>query len=436
MRKAYRTSLYRERLFFPTKWFKGIFKLALKQSDILKPSKITKEKIHIEKEFSMANNTPPRVPNRKSSNRKIYTSVAVIGLCTVLLSGAAGFAGSYFGNAASQPSQPAYKTSDNTANSSSNGSTSTAGYTVTDVSDVVARLRPSVVEITTESVSSGNSIFGQYTAQGAGSGVILSEDGYIVTNNHVVENADTITVKTFDGKEYPATLCGTDPQTDIAVIKIDAQGLSAATIGNSDDIKVGEATIAIGNPLGSLGGTVTTGIISAVGREITIENETMTLLQTDAAINPGNSGGGLFDANGNLIGIVNAKQSDTGIEGLGFAIPISDVTNVIDDLISNGKVTSRPVLNVSLQDITDSYFNYNSLDPGVYVVQIVPGGTADAGGVKYGDKIISFDGEEISSSSDVRNILKRHKIGDEVEIVVERDGQQQTLKLTLQGPAD
>lgn len=379
---------------------------------------------------------PPRAPRKKRSNGKIYTTVAIIGVCSVLLSGVAGYAGTRIANETSKDNTSSQVYTQTPATSNTTPNTSNAGIEVMDVSGIVAMLRPSVIEITTESVSSGNSIFGQYTQQGAGSGVILSEDGYIVTNNHVIEGANSIKVKTFDGQEYDAQLCGTDPQTDIAVIKVDASGLSPATIGNSDDIQVGETSIAIGNPLGSLGGTVTTGIISAVGREITIEDETMTLLQTDAAINPGNSGGGLFNVKGELIGIVNAKQSNTGIEGLGFAIPISDVTNVIDDLVSEGKVTSRPVLGVSLQDITDSLFSSSDLTPGVYIVQIVPDGTADRAGLKYGDRIVSFDGQEVSSAREVKSILRHHAIGDEIEVVYERNGRQESANLVLYGPVE
>ncbi len=161
----------------------------------------------------------------------------------------------------------------------------------------------------------------------------------------------------------------------------------------------------------------------------------MTLLQTDAAINPGNSGGGLFDVNGELIGIVNAKQSDTGIEGLGFAIPISDVTSVIDDLVAHGQVTTRPVLNVSLQQVQNStYYGQNrTMEPGVYIVQIVEGGTADLAGLQMGDRIVSFDGQEISSASDVKSILKKHAVGDVVQMVVDRDGEQVELDIALHG---
>lgn len=385
----------------------------------------------------MSTTTPPKAPHTNKSRRPMRNSttiaiVSAIGISTVLLSGGAAYAGTRMAqHQMTETPTPIEQAPNNNANTRPS---SNINITAMDVSDVVAKLRPSVVEIATESVSSGNSIFGQYISQGAGSGVIYSADGYIITNNHVIDGASSITVKTMDGTEYPATLIGTDPQTDIAVIKVDATNLTPAAIGDSDAIQVGEATIAIGNPLGSLGGTVTTGIISAVGREITINNETMTLLQTDAAINPGNSGGGLFDVSGNLIGIVNAKNASSEIEGLGFAIPISDVTNVIQELIENGRVTSRPVLNVTLQQVSDAaYFGQSSdLEPGVYIVQVVEGGTADRSGLKVGDRILSFDGQEITQSNEVKQILKKHAIGDQVEMVIERDGKQQTVVVDLE----
>lgn len=385
----------------------------------------------------MSTTTPPKAPHTNKSRRPMRNSTAIaivsaIGISTVLLSGGAAYAGTRMAQHQMTETPTLIEQAPN--NNTNTRPSSNINITAMDVSDVVAKLRPSVVEIATESVSSGNSIFGQYISQGAGSGVIYSADGYIITNNHVIDGASSITVKTMDGTEYPATLIGTDPQTDIAVIKVDATNLTPAAIGDSDAIQVGEATIAIGNPLGSLGGTVTTGIISAVGREITINNETMTLLQTDAAINPGNSGGGLFDVSGNLIGIVNAKNASSEIEGLGFAIPISDVTNVIQELIENGRVTSRPVLNVTLQQVSDAaYFGQSSdLQPGVYIVQVVEGGTADRSGLKVGDRILSFDGQEITQSNEVKQILKKHAIGDQVEMVIERDGKQQTVVVDLE----
>lgn len=375
------------------------------------------------------NSQPPKPQKRRSSGR-IYLITAIIALCGVVLSGLVGYGAATYVTAKN----------DNTVIIHSENTTGTDGQTqvsvdVIDVSDVVEMCRPSVVEITTEVVSNGNSIFGQYISQGAGSGVIMTADGYIVTNNHVIENASSITVTLYNGQSYSANLIGTDPATDVAVIKIQANDLNAAIFGNSDSIKVGEPAIAIGNPLGSLGGTVTTGIISAVGREITVENETMTLLQTDAAINPGNSGGGLFNASGQLIGIVNAKQSATGIEGLGFAIPISDVTSIIDDLVTNGTVTSRPFINVSLQDVTSNSISsyFSNLEPGVYIAQVVEGGAADQAGLEVGDQIVSVDGQSVSSSAEVKKIIRALQIGDVIEVEYVRDGQTYETEVVLNG---
>ena len=351
---------------------------------------------------------------------KIITTVGII-----LLSGIVGFGAGYAGSHLSNNANVTIQQQTNKSNSGT--------VQVSDVSDIVEKCKDSVVEITTESVSSGNSIFGQYVSQGAGSGVIISKDGYIVTNNHVVSGATSLKVTTTDGTEYDASVVGKDSQTDLAVIKVDANNLQAATLGDSDILQVGDPAIAIGNPLGELGGTVTTGIISATDRQITIDDETMTLLQTDAAINPGNSGGGLFNADGNLIGIVNAKESSTGIEGLGFAIPITPAQDIITELMENGSVTSRPALNVSLYDYTSkNQGQYSKYADGCYIVQIVKNGAADKAGLKQNDRILSFDGEQIQSTSDVKNVLKKHKIGDTVKMVVERDSKKITVKITLQ----
>ena len=366
--------------------------------------------------------TPPEFRPKKyvPVRNKIITTAGII-----LLSGVVGFGAGYAG---SHLSNNANVTIQQQTNKSNFGTVQ-----VSDVSDIVEKCKDSVVEITTESASSGNSIFGQYVSQGAGSGVIISKDGYIVTNNHVVSGATSLKVTTTDGTEYDASVVGKDSQTDLAVIKVDANNLQAATLGDSDILQVGDPAIAIGNPLGELGGTVTTGIISATDRQITIDDETMTLLQTDAAINPGNSGGGLFNADGNLIGIVNAKESSTGIEGLGFAIPITPAQDIITELMQNGSVTSRPALNVSLYDYTsNNQGQYSKYEDGCYIVQIVKNGAADKAGLKQNDRILSFDGEQIQSTSDVKNVLKKHKIGDTIKMVVERDSKKITVEITLQ----
>lgn len=366
--------------------------------------------------------TPPEFRSKTyvPVRNKIITTVGII-----LLSGVVGFGTGYAGSHLSNNANVTIQQQTNKSNSGT--------VQVSDVSDIVEKCKDSVVEITTESVSSGNSIFGQYVSQGAGSGVIISKDGYIVTNNHVVSGATSLKVTTTDGTEYDASVVGKDSQTDLAVIKVDANNLQAATLGDSDILQVGDPAIAIGNPLGELGGTVTTGIISATDRQITIDDETMTLLQTDAAINPGNSGGGLFNADGNLIGIVNAKESSTGIEGLGFAIPITPAQDIITELMQNGSVISRPALNVSLYDYTsNNQGQYSKYEDGCYIVQIVKNGAADKAGLKQNDRILSFDGEQIQSTSDVKNVLKKHKIGDTVKMVVERDSKKITVEITLQ----
>lgn len=366
--------------------------------------------------------TPPEFRSKTyvPVRNKIITTVGII-----LLSGVVGFGTGYAGSHLSNNANVTIQQQTSKSNSGT--------VQVSDVSDIVEKCKDSVVEITTESVSSGNSIFGQYVSQGAGSGVIISKDGYIVTNNHVVSGATSLKVTTTDGTEYDASVVGKDSQTDLAVIKVDANNLQAATLGDSDILQVGDPAIAIGNPLGELGGTVTTGIISATDRQITIDDETMTLLQTDAAINPGNSGGGLFNADGNLIGIVNAKESSTGIEGLGFAIPITPAQDIITELMQNGSVTSRPALNVSLYDYTsNNQGQYSKYEDGCYIVQIVKNGAADKAGLKQNDRILSFDGEQIQSTSDVKNVLKKHKIGDTVKMVVERDSKKVTVEITLQ----
>lgn len=313
-----------------------------------------------------------------------------------------------------------------------------AGYTggALSVREIAALASPSVVEISTEIVTRSN-FFGQYVQSGAGSGVIFSEDGIIITNDHVVEDASSITVRTKDGTSYEATLLGTDAKTDIAVLKIEATGLTPAILGDSDSLAVGEYAMAIGNPLGHLGGTVTDGIVSALSREVTINGENMTLLQTNAAINPGNSGGGLFNEKGELIGIVNAKSSQSGsstsIEGLGFAIPVNTVKNSVEELLEYGYVRGRAALGVTLVNIDDmqTAFQYRVSRMGVYVQSLVAGGAAEKAGVKIGDCVISIGDVAVSSSSEVKSQLNNYSVGDVVQLQVIRDGRTLTLDVTL-----
>ena len=283
-----------------------------------------------------------------------------------------------------------------------------------------------VVEIKTE--TSVSSFFQQdFIQTGAGSGVIISEDGYIVTNNHVIEGANTIIVKLSSGDELEAELIGTDPKLDIAVLKIDKEGLTSAVFGDSDKLKIGDEVIAIGNPLGEFGGSVTDGIISGKNREITVENQSMTLLQTNAQINKGNSGGGLFDGNGNLIGIVVAKSAGTSVEGLGFAIPINDAQEVIEQLISHGYVANRPTLGVSISEVPHGGIK----KAGVYIVDIIENSPAEKAGLQIEDRIISVDNIEITIFSDLSNYLSEKKVNDVITVSVVRNGEIKSFSVTL-----
>jgi len=295
-----------------------------------------------------------------------------------------------------------------------------------DISDVCSAVSPCVVEVTTEF----NKIYyGQYhyVQEGAGSGVIISAEGYILTNAHVITDsetgrlADAITVRLNNSEEYTAEIIGSDSDSDVALIKIEAKDLRYATVGNSDKIEVGQQIIAVGNPLGELGGTVTSGIVSATNREITVENNKMTLIQIDAAINPGNSGGGLFNTNGELIGIVNAKTTDVTVEGLGFAIPVNEAIRVAEELQSNGYVTGKAYIGVSLVDVTssfDAYYNFGSDSVGVYVAAIQEGYNDDV--LKFGDRITAINDNEITAVADIKEILSESKVGDKLVFTVAR----------------
>lgn len=300
-------------------------------------------------------------------------------------------------------------------------------------SQITDEVADTVVEITTE-VMSTNSFYGQYISQGAGSGVVISSDGYIVTNNHVIEGASSITVTLRDKSTYKATLVGTDSIVDVALLKIDATDLKAANFGDSDTLKVGDKAVAIGNPLGQLGGTVTDGIISALDRDVVIDDETMNLLQTDTAINPGNSGGGLFDGQGALVGVVVAKSSGEEIEGLGFAIPINDVLDILDDLKEYGYVRGRVSVGMELIDLTNSMYSmyyYGNTQGGCYVYSVTPNSSAYNAGIRQGDRIVSVNGAEITSTADVEAQLDDKEVGDVVDFEIERSGQTATVGVEL-----
>ncbi len=292
------------------------------------------------------------------------------------------------------------------------------------IEQVVERVSDSVVEIVTTQVQTGMFGYGQYVTGGAGSGVLIDTEGrgYIITNQHVIgdnPNQTTITVRLSNGTEYVATYLAGDVRHDIAVLKIDGTDLPHAVMGSSESLKVGQGVVAIGNPLGELGGTVTNGIISAKDRQVIIDGNRMTLLQTNAQINPGNSGGGLFDMAGRLIGIVNAKQAATGIEGLGFAIPIDVAWSVASDLIQYGYVTDQLVLPFAAEyrdDLTVSFplGGNRSMPKGVYIFQ------SQRQDLKDYDRIVSVNGHEVDSISDYYQAMDQLKKGDTLTLVVSR----------------
>ena len=348
-----------------------------------------------------------------------------------------GFVGAQVGNTGGKVViQQVAPSSTSSSDSGSASAVNTAsGMTTAQVSEMVS---PSVVVITTEQVVYSQwSWYGQSQVEsGAGSGVIISSDGYILTCAHVVSGASNITVSIGD-KDYPATLVGEDTTSDIAVVKVDATGLTPATVGDSDNLKVGESVMAVGNPLGELGGTVTSGIVSALNRSVSIQGSssvnTMSLIQMDASVSPGNSGGGLFNMNGELIGLVNAKSSSSDAEGLGFAIPINDAIKVAQDLLENGYVSGRPYMGITYLAVTDAQTaaQLNVTAYGVYVVDVVQGGPADKAGLKTGDRIVSIDGTEIAQKDDLGTLIQQHAAGDTLSITVAREGQMQTVSLTL-----
>ena len=276
------------------------------------------------------------------------------------------------------------------------------------------------------------------TASCAGSGFVLTQDGYIVTNNHVVSGADegTIMVRLYSGEEYQADIIGTDSMNDVALLKIETEGLQAVTIGDSDAIEVGETVEAIGNPLGELTFTMTAGYISALDREINTDGTPINMLQTDAAINSGNSGGPLFDMNGNVIGITTAKvsgetESGVTIEGIGFAIPINDVLRVVYDLQQYGRVRGRAYLGVTLQDLDSTVAATYNLPAGPQIVTVTEGSCAETAGLQPSDIILEFEGREIGSYTDLVSALSKQQAGDTVTMRIYRAGAELELTLTL-----
>lgn len=368
---------------------------------------------------------PPVPDKKKGSAGKFFRSLGIVALCGVV-----GFGGGLAGSlaAGNKGSSIVYQAVDSGKNQGAPTSTGTNLSTA----EIVNIAAPTVVEVTTEQIQT-DSFFGQRILSGAGSGVIISADGYIITNNHVIEGATNIKITLSDQTKYDAVLVGADSRTDVALLKIEATGLKSAVVGNSDNLQVGEFSMAIGNPLGSLGGTVTTGVISALNRDIVVEGQTMNLLQTNAAVSPGNSGGGLFNEKGELIGIVNAKSADSDSEGIGFAIPINTAMNIVTEIQNNGYVTGRPALGIEVLTIGDyqTALQYQVSSMGVYITKVNQGSGAETAGLKAGDRIVAVGDSIVEESTDVSSAISAKSIGDTIILQVERDRQLLSYEVVL-----
>ncbi len=335
------------------------------------------------------------------------------------------------------------------------GTANTSAGTALSTEDVVEKLLPSVVGIKSEftvQTQSYGSFYGfgmnggnnsSRTATATGTGFIISEDGYIVTNAHVIYDSEynsglseNITVVLSDDTEYSAEVIGYDTDYDIAVLRIKADGLTAAEFGNSDALRLGESVIAIGNPLGfDLKNTVTTGVISGKDRQVTISDQSMTLLQTDAAINSGNSGGPLINMYGQVIGINSSKMSSSysgaSIDNIGFAIPSNEAVKIVRDLIDYGFVTGKPQLGITCQDVDQQTASMYRIPVGVYVTSVTEGSAAEKAGLQTGDVITAVDGEDITSITELNALKNQHSAGDTIEVTFTRSGESQTVDLTL-----
>jgi serine protease Do len=303
--------------------------------------------------------------------------------------------------------------------------------------EIYAKYVSSCVGITVDIVSTN--IFGQtVTGAAAGSGFVITEDGYILTNYHVIDGANSIKVTFEDGKEYTATYVGGEEKNDIAVIKVDATGLTPVVIGKSGDMLVGEQVTTIGNPLGELTFSESTGIISALDRTITMsDGRQMNMIQTDCAINSGNSGGPLFNSHGEVIGIVSAKyssgssSSSASVEGLGFAIPIDDVASMVSDLVTNGYVTGKPIMGISVADVDESVTSYG-VPQGAIIRVVTPDLCGAKAGLQAGDIVTKIDDTDVTSASDLTSAISNYQPGDTVTLTIYRSGQTQTVEVTLE----
>ena len=401
------------------------------------------QNVHQEPQFQSQMPSGSPIPPKKNS--KFGLKIVALALVCALLGGVGGgtlVAGLLNSNGSdaedTSESTPVMNTTDTTQDTSTTLSTvvhTNTGDKNLTPTEVYNQNVNAVVGISTEATTTN--VFGQVSsAICSGSGFIITSDGYVVTNNHVVEDADKVTVSMYDGSTYDAKIVGTEPSNDVALLKIEGSNFPTVSIGSSDDVSVGDQVVAIGNPLGELTFTLTVGYVSALDREINTDGNPINMLQTDVSINSGNSGGPLFDMNGNVIGITTAKYSSSSlssasIEGIGFAIPINDVMSIVDDLEKYGYVTGKPQLGVTVRDFDTTTAATYGLPAGVYVQDVEAGSAAEKGGIQSGDIITGMNGKEVANYTEMAVVMKQLKAGQTVEITVFRGGQTLTLTVTL-----
>lgn len=377
----------------------------------------------------------------KNSNRKQIATTVVASFVSAVVGGACAL-GVYVG-LNKEPAKTIETSKTNTGSIVETSNPNFSQVSLTNYSDTAIyaaqKALPSMVSISVE--YDVNYMGMKKAVAGSGSGVILSEDGYILTNNHVISSADSssfyqvsdaksIKVKIYgDDTEYSAEIIGTDSQTDLAVLKIDKTGLTPAELGDSSSVQIGEFVLAIGNPY-ELDYSVTAGIISALNREMTVENTTYNVIQADCAINSGNSGGALVNSKGEVIGITTLKLAGDGIEGVSFAIPVNDTVPIYKELIEKGKI-SRPFVGISGIDLDEATAIRNGLTKGIYVDSVVSGSGAEDAGIMAGDVIVSFDGKDVSTMDELNAIKNTKNIGDKIEIKLYRKSELKTFTITL-----
>ena len=364
---------------------------------------------------------------------KSGVKVTALLLACALVGGGAGFGGAALARSVGVGGGTAIHQSDRTVQEVT--VKKVTGQTLMTPAEVYASTVGSVVSINCSAVSTN--IFGQRVeSASSGSGFVITQDGYIVTNHHVVASASSVKVTMYDGKEYSAAVVGSDSDYDVAVLKVETTGLQPVTLGNSADVNVGDTVLAIGNPLGELTFSMSQGIVSCCDRAINVSGTPFNMIQVDASINPGNSGGPLMNLYGEVVGIVSAKYSsysNTAVEGLGFAIPIGDVQAVITDIMENGQITSKPSMGITAGTMTRQMAAQYQIDKdnGVFVYSVDKGGAGEKAGLRMGDVITKVDSMEITSMEDLTAAKKGHRAGDTVTVIYYRDGQNYSTELTF-----